>query len=126
MNVQEVESFISLFERSSLSELQFSSNDFSLTLKRDVTHPPESSVLPEPPKTENQIITSPLVGTFYRTPSPDSPPYVEVGSVVEKGQILCTLEAMKIMNHLEADFPCEIVAALADQGSLVEFGQPLF
>jgi acetyl-CoA carboxylase biotin carboxyl carrier protein len=82
---------------------------------------------PKQPKTDNVVvIKSPIVGTFYQTPSPDSPPYVEVGDTVEKGKVICTIEAMKMMNQLETDFPCEIVSVLAPQGELVEFGQPLF
>lgn len=73
-----------------------------------------------------EVITSPIVATFYRSPSPDAPPFVEVGSKVKAGQTLCILEAMKMMNHLEAEFDCEIVAIKAQNGDLVEYGQTLF
>ena len=72
------------------------------------------------------MVTSPFVGTFYRTPAPDQPPFVEVGSVVKKGQILCIVEAMKLMNELEADVPGRIAEILAENAQPVEFGQPLF
>lgn len=71
-------------------------------------------------------IKSPMVATFYRAPSPTSPPYVEVGDEVKKGTTLCILEAMKIMNELEAEFPCRIEQILVKNGQKVEFDQPLF
>jgi len=71
-------------------------------------------------------ITSPVVGTFYATAAPDSPPFVTKGSRVKKGETLCVLEAMKMMNHLDAEFDCEIVEIKAASGDLVEYGQVLF
>ncbi len=71
-------------------------------------------------------ITSPMVGTFYRAPSPEAPPYVEIGSQVRKGQTLCILEAMKLMNELEAEVDGTIRAILVENTDPVEFGQPLF
>ncbi|MBE3551621.1 MAG: acetyl-CoA carboxylase biotin carboxyl carrier protein [Kyrpidia tusciae] len=71
-------------------------------------------------------ITSPMVGTFYRAPAPDADPYVQVGSRVGEKTIVCIVEAMKLMNEIEADCRGEIVEILAENGQLVEFGQPLF
>jgi acetyl-CoA carboxylase biotin carboxyl carrier protein len=71
-------------------------------------------------------ITSPMVGTFYRAPAPDAEPYVQVGSRVTEKTIVCIVEAMKLMNEIEADCRGEIVEILAENGQLVEFGQPLF
>jgi acetyl-CoA carboxylase biotin carboxyl carrier protein len=71
-------------------------------------------------------VTSPMVGTFYRAPAPDAPPYVEVGSRVSKGQTLCILEAMKLMNELEADVDGEVRAILVENADPVEYGQVLF
>ena len=71
-------------------------------------------------------IISPIVGTFYSSPGPDAPPFVKKGTVVKTGQTLCILEAMKMMNHLEAEFDCEIIEVHASSGELVEFGQELF
>ena len=80
-----------------------------------------------PARDENVVeITSPMVGTFYRSPSPEAPPYVEVGSQVRKGQTLCILEAMKLMNELEAEIDGTIRAVLVENTDPVEFGQPLF
>lgn len=72
------------------------------------------------------VMTSPFVGTFYRTPAPDQPPFVEVGSVVKKGQVLCIVEAMKLMNEIEAEMAGRVVEILAQNGQPVEFGQALF
>lgn len=73
-----------------------------------------------------ETIESPIVGTFYRAPSPDSEPYAEVGTVLEKGQTLCIVEAMKLMNEIEAEFKCKIVKILKENAQPVEYGDPLF
>ena len=72
------------------------------------------------------LVTSPIVGTFYRAPSPESPPYVEVGSRVSKGAVLCIVEAMKIMNEIECEVSGKISSVLAENAQPVEYGQPLF
>ncbi|TRO84111.1 acetyl-CoA carboxylase biotin carboxyl carrier protein [Trichloromonas acetexigens] len=79
-----------------------------------------------PAVSKGETITSPIVGTFYRAPSPESPSYVEVGSVVEKGQIFCIVEAMKLMNEIEAEFRCKVVEICKENAKPVEFGEPLF
>ena len=73
-----------------------------------------------------QVVTSPFVGTFYRTPAPDQPPFVEVGTVVKKGQVLCIVEAMKLMNEIESEHSGRVAEILVENGRPVEFGQPLF
>ncbi|MDR2021188.1 MAG: acetyl-CoA carboxylase biotin carboxyl carrier protein subunit, partial [Treponema sp.] len=75
---------------------------------------------------EGETITSPIVATFYAAPGPDTPPFVRPGSKVKAGDSLCILEAMKMMNHLEAEFDCEILSVLAGTGDLVEYDQALF
>ena len=72
------------------------------------------------------VVTSPFVGTFYRTPAPDQPAFVEAGSVVKKGQVLCIIEAMKLMNEIEADVAGRVAEILVENGQPVEFGQALF
>ena len=72
------------------------------------------------------LVRAPLVGRFYRSPSPDSAPFVEVGDRVRKGQVLCIIEAMKLMNQIEAEFPGVVRAVLVEDGHPVEFGEPLF
>lgn len=74
----------------------------------------------------NELIKSPVVGTFYRAASPDAPPFADPGMKIGKGQKLCIIEAMKMMNALEAEFDCEIVKILVNNGDMVEFDQPLF
>ena len=73
-----------------------------------------------------ETVNSPIVGTFYRAPAPDASPYVEVGQVVETGQVLCIVEAMKLMNEIEAEFRCKIVKICKENAQAVEFGDPLF
>ena len=72
------------------------------------------------------IVKSPIVGTFYASPSPDAEPFVKVGDTVKKGQVLCIVEAMKLMNEIEADASGEVVKVLVEAGQPVEYGQPLF
>ncbi len=67
-----------------------------------------------------------MVGTFYRAPAPDAAPFVEVGSIVTRGQVLCIIEAMKIMNQIESDATGRVVAILVENGEAVEFGHPMF
>ncbi len=80
----------------------------------------------KPAEKPGHVMTSPFVGTFYRTPAPDQPPFVEVGSVVKKGQVLCIVEAMKLMNEIEAEMAGRVAEILVENGQPVEFGQPLF
>jgi acetyl-CoA carboxylase biotin carboxyl carrier protein len=72
------------------------------------------------------VLTSPFVGTFYRAPSPESPPFADVGQAVRKGQVVCIVEAMKLMNEIESEFDGKIVEILAKNADHVEYGQPLF
>jgi acetyl-CoA carboxylase biotin carboxyl carrier protein len=75
---------------------------------------------------KSHVVTSPFVGTFYRRPNPDASAYVEQGQKVEKGAVLCIIEAMKLMNEIEADVAGVVVGVMAEDGSAVEYGQPLF
>lgn len=93
------------------------------------TPAPESSANPAPKATSSantEQITSPMVGTFYRAPSPDSAPYVNVGDKVKKGQTIAIIEAMKIMNEIEAEFDCKIVEIIPNDAQSVEFDAVLF
>ena len=82
---------------------------------------------PGGPVTSNDLdLKSPMVGTFYRAPSPDNPNYVEVGAQVKKGAVLCIVEAMKLMNEIEAETDGRVAEILAENGQPVEYGQPLF
>lgn len=134
-------------QKSDLTELEIELKDLKLRMARPgsaaaparevVLHsPPIHSVPPtvqaEPTKTSAQendnskSFTSPMVGTFYRRPSPEDPEFVKVGDKVKKGDTLCIIEAMKVMNEIQSDFSGEIIETLIEDGVSVEFGQPLF
>jgi acetyl-CoA carboxylase biotin carboxyl carrier protein len=90
---------------------------------------PSTAALSAPaakPEPDHHVVTSPFVGTFYGSPSPDADPYVAVGQKVDKGQVLCIVEAMKLMNEIEADVSGVVVAILVENSQPVEYGQPLF
>jgi acetyl-CoA carboxylase biotin carboxyl carrier protein len=87
--------------------------------------PTGSNNAPAPEK-KGHVITSPFVGTFYRTPAPDQPAYVEVGSTVRKGQVMCIVEAMKLMNEIESEVAGKVAEILVENAQPVEFGQALF
>ncbi len=153
MDVKTIEEVIKIVEESNFVEFDYKDEDVHLILKKKeafvgdniVTHTtaaPQTEVLSisapakEKQKTQTEQtaeqdkslieIKSPMVATFYRAPSPTSPPYVEVGDEVKKGDVLCILEAMKIMNELEAEFPCKIEKILVENAEKVEYDQPLF
>lgn len=93
--------------------------------------PPDSTAIAAAPKPAAadegaHIVTSPIVGTFYRAPSPDSDPFVEVGSRVKKGQVLCIIEAMKLMNEIESDADGVVAQVYPQNAQAVEYGEPLF
>ncbi|MDH4068829.1 MAG: acetyl-CoA carboxylase biotin carboxyl carrier protein [Ignavibacteria bacterium] len=92
------------------------------------TPPPPAAAASPPAETpaSHHEIRSPIVGTFYRSPAPDSAPFVEVGSVVQAGAVLCIVEAMKLMNEIESDVEGKIVKVLVENGQPVEYDQPLF
>jgi acetyl-CoA carboxylase biotin carboxyl carrier protein len=90
------------------------------------TEAPAAAPTATEPASDHVDVTSPFVGTFYRSPSPDSPSFVEVGSVVRVGQTLCIVEAMKLMNEIEAEHSGTITDVFAQSGKAVEFGQKLF
>jgi acetyl-CoA carboxylase biotin carboxyl carrier protein len=92
--------------------------------------PAPAAAVPPPPAPEPDaglvVVKSPIVGTFYRTPDPNSPPFVSVGDKVRPGQVMCIIEVMKLMNEIEADLAGEIVAIHHESGQPVQFGDPLF
>lgn len=96
----------------------------SQAARANVTAPPAAP--PAATEEELHILKSPIVGTFYESPSPGSPPFVKVGDVVEAGQVLCIIEAMKLMNEIETDVAGEVVKRLVANSQPVEYGQPLF
>jgi acetyl-CoA carboxylase biotin carboxyl carrier protein len=151
MDVKDIRSLIKMITETDISEFEMENAEEKIRIKRgsqpEVIHyqaPPQQLAVPQalpvqpsaavpaekapvaaaPEK--GQTITSPIVGTFYRAPSPESPPYVEVGQVIEKGQVLCIVEAMKLMNEIEADYRCKIVRICKENAHPVEFGEDLF
>jgi acetyl-CoA carboxylase biotin carboxyl carrier protein len=152
MDDKRIDELIDRFTDSDLSELVYENDGTRLKLKRGSTAPAvvpaaatpapmpataipsstagaASSAAPAPAvetASGGEMITAPIVGTFYRSAGPDAPPFVEEGKSVKAGDTICILEAMKIMNKLEADFDCEIVRILAENGTMVEYGTPLF
>jgi acetyl-CoA carboxylase biotin carboxyl carrier protein len=85
-----------------------------------------TQALPPAPEPKGHALKSPMVGTFYRAPSPGAPSFVEIGQSVTKGQTLCIIEAMKLLNEIESDFSGTVKAILVENGQPVEYGQPLF
>jgi len=142
MDMKELYALMERFEKSGLSELMFKRDGEEVALKKVLSAPQAPPAMPvayaahetRAPSVEQhvkqasdtEVIRSPLVGTFYRAAAPDAPPFVEKGDTVEKGKPLCILEAMKLMNEFQAEFDLEIVAILAENGKMVEFGGPLF
>ena len=148
MDLKEIKKLLEVFDKSTATVLEYENNEFRIYLDKSSNQvvsatpaqtaiQPAQQAAPAPNITQNEnsqnveceegeIITSPMVGTFYQAPSPDSPPYVKVGDKVKKGQTLCILEAMKIMNELEAEFDMEILEVLVEDGEPVEFDTPLF
>jgi acetyl-CoA carboxylase biotin carboxyl carrier protein len=147
MDTKEIIDLFEKFEHSSLSEIAIKKGDVEVRMKKggtekaavyidrpsqaaaqpaEVVRPLEKTDKPVRQQDGFEIIASPMVGTFYRAPAPDAPPFVDAGAKVKKGQTLCILEAMKLMNELEVEFDCEIVKILVENGKMVEYGTPLF
>ena len=136
MDLQKIKSLIRLFESSSLGSLDVSEGDFSLSLKRACDAPVQASApsatptavpaaVPAPPE-NGHAVKSPLAGVFYASPTPDSAPFVKTGDRVKKGDTLCIIEAMKLMNEITSDIDGEIVEICVGNGQVVEYDQPLF
>jgi len=149
MTFKEIKELIEVFDSSELAKLSIDDENFKIKLDKNsavvpavqqsitpqpstvtpqVTTPSETKVSTPAPQQEEggDYITSPMVGTFYKAPSPGSAPFVEVGSVVTKGQTVAIVEAMKIMNEIESEFDCKIVKILVEDGQPVEYGMALF
>ena len=134
MTKQELNDLLARFEGSSLSKLKLSTQEFTIEMERAVSAPaapviPAAAAAPAAPvsaEPEGDAITAPMVGTFYTAPTPDQPPFVQVGDRVKKGDPLCLLEAMKMMSEVTAPCDCEITAVLKENGALVSFGDGLF
>ena len=148
MDLRKIKTLIQLLQESELAEIEIKDGEESVRLSRAsavATAPaapalavaaaapasPEPAPAPElepvaPAQPEGEQVTSPMVGTFYSAPSPTSPAFVKVGDRVSAGDVLCVIEAMKTMNHIESEYSGEVAAVLVENSEPVEFGQPLF
>jgi acetyl-CoA carboxylase biotin carboxyl carrier protein len=149
MDIRKVKKLIELLEESGISELEISEGEESVRISRHprmgmqvpaqaapimhaamqaapVAAMPATSAGERAPRNDEHTVTSPMVGTYYASASPGAKPFVEIGSEIEVGQILCIIEAMKMMNQIESDKAGRVTAMLAKNGEPVEFGQPLF
>lgn len=97
--------------------------DIKAEVKKDVE---ESNVSQNNDDADMEVIASPIVGTFYEAMSPDDDPFVSVGQKISKGEVVCIVEAMKLMNEISAEFDCKIVSVLSENGKMVQYGEPLF
>lgn len=149
MNFKDVEKIIELFSQKQITKMSLKDGEFELHLENNhheiqhtISHPqpqmiasqstaPQSApILSEIPSSQSTqenglFIESPMVGTFYRCPSPNADPYIKVGDKIKKGQTIGIVEAMKIMNEIEAEFDCKIIEIVADDAQPVEFGSKL-
>jgi acetyl-CoA carboxylase biotin carboxyl carrier protein len=149
MDIRKIKKLIELLEESGLAEIEITEGEESVRIARVTQGPPAvtqavpvhapaaaaappaaamAAAEPAPapaPRNEN-LVTAPMVGTFYASPAPGAKPFVEVGQEVRVGQVLCIIEAMKMMNQIESERAGKVVAVLAKNGEPVEFGQPLF
>jgi acetyl-CoA carboxylase biotin carboxyl carrier protein len=145
MDIRKVKKLIELLEESGIDELEIKEGEESVRISRHSKTPaaqqfyapapmaaapaaaaPAAEAAAAAPALKGTVVRSPMVGTFYRKPSPTSPNFAEVGQSVKKGDTLCIVEAMKMMNHIEADVGGVIDAILVEDGQPVEFDQPLF
>jgi acetyl-CoA carboxylase biotin carboxyl carrier protein len=141
MDLDLVKKIIKIAEEADISGLAVEQAGFRVEVKREkqviaavtqpmIAHQSAPSSAPAKPKQEEEegvmTITAPMVGTFYRSPSPDSSPYVEVGDRVEPGKTVCIIEAMKLFNEIESEIRGVVVKALVENGQPVEYGQKLF
>jgi acetyl-CoA carboxylase biotin carboxyl carrier protein len=147
MDIRKVKKLIEMLEESKLTELEIREGEETIRLSRAMVAGPTMFMAPPmqlgampamaPPATSGappgapampsgHVLTSPMVGTFYRSPSPDAKPFVEVGQAVKEGETICIIEAMKLMNEIEADASGVVKAILVENGQPVEYGQPLF
>ncbi len=142
VDLKEIKDLMRTFDKSSLGKLKLKNGDFEISLQKGSKL--ESSVAAQPivasvaaevsPIVENNIIDndktdyirSPMVGTFYKAPSPESAPFVQIGDSIKAGSAVAIVEAMKIMNEIEAEFDCKILELLVSDGEPIEFDQPIF
>jgi len=138
MELEDLKELIELLKETDITELQIEKDGTKVKVKREkiltsiemhkpvIHHEKGAAAEAEEESQRLATITSPIVGSFYRSPTPDSNPFVEIGAKVNKGQVLCIIEAMKLMNEIESDVEGIVVKILVDNGQPVEYGEPLF
>ncbi len=138
MELDDLKELMGLLKDSDITELNIEKNGIKVKIKREKffghldvqpVHVEKKEIKKErieEPEGKLITVTSPIVGTFYKSPSPEAKPYVEVGSMVKKGQVLCVIEAMKLMNEIESETDGMIAKILLENGHSVEYGEPLF
>lgn len=136
MELKDIKELMRLLDKSGLTELEFDDGDTRIYLSKavqavQVAPVAQAAAAPAaeakcPPAESGTVIESPMIGTYYSAPSPGAEPFVKAGDTVDKGQTLCIIEAMKIMNTIEADYRCKILRVLTENGAPVEYGQPIF
>lgn len=136
MEYEKIKELINYMENSKLTSLELELPDGTkISMKKEqqqvvkmheVVKETKTEIIEEVKKEEGYIVKSPMVGTFYAKPDPNSKPYVELGQKVKKGDVLCIVEAMKLMNEIESEFSGEIAEILVKDGEVVEYGKPLF
>ncbi|GIS48541.1 MAG: acetyl-CoA carboxylase biotin carboxyl carrier protein [Pseudomonadota bacterium] len=142
MDIRKIKTLIEMLEASNLNEIEVSQGEESVRISKSsgeikvlqdsnigINNEPQSINKIDNNQIENEIkgnqVTSPIVGTFYRKPSPDKEPFVKVGDIVNKGDVLCIIEAMKMMNEIKSEFDGKISSIEVDDGQPVEFGQTI-
>jgi len=139
MEIEDLKELIDLLKETDITELQLEKDGTKVRIKRERMLSPmeiqlqrfsslQEKVTPQTVEEETRLITitSPIVGTFYRAPSPEAAPFVELGSRVKKGQVLCIVEAMKLMNEIESEIDGTVLKILVENSQPVEYGEPLF
>lgn len=137
MELDNLKELISFLKDTDIAELQYEKDGVKIRIRRQtLLSPIEAHSKPMVTSVEAAqgledvqrlaTVTSPIVGTFYRSPSPEAPPFVDVGTRVREGQVICIIEAMKLMNEIESEVEGIVVRALVENGQSVEYGEPLF
>jgi len=144
VNIKEIKEMINLMNENDLLELEIEKEGMRIKLRRSGTgdmqptpviiereatqriSAPSAEQTPPSAVVRTIEIKAPMVGTFYRAPNPEAPPYVEIGQVIEPGQVICIIEAMKLMNEIKSEIKGKISEILVENAEPVEFGQPLF
>ncbi|HDL85341.1 MAG TPA: acetyl-CoA carboxylase biotin carboxyl carrier protein [Candidatus Acetothermia bacterium] len=131
MDLEELQQIIRLLKEEGLTEITVSNGDKRITVRREGDNRLLPRAAESEPGTEEQdkdanVITAPLLGTFYSRPSPEDDPFVSEGDQISPGDTLCIIDAMKVMNEIKAEFAAKIVKALVEDGDPVQYGQPLF